>query len=312
MSAWFYIQNTITGHVISASRLIEETGVDAVRSQVHVYPCHQTDAELWQWDGQYIRNKATSLVLDVRKGRLRLIEDTDICLYPAKPLDQAHNQLWGTATASHPSGQWICSLSYKDWVLMQVNDKLVLYPHEPTLDDPDHANVWQWIPQDEWISTGAAAASSASATNHYPIAASTTNHQAMPNLSTSADTIESEFPPQGLSPAKRGSQGSVHLPGYSIDQFKDYHDRLYIDHDAQLSDKAMSMAIAYHTWSHQMLDPIREMDDEDALKDKLLMEAQRQAKTMLLTTEPHHHKEDTVINLTTRYVNQLYEQKVSP
>ncbi|ORX54389.1 hypothetical protein DM01DRAFT_1335535 [Hesseltinella vesiculosa] len=281
MSSWFYIQNTITGQVISASKLIDENGLDPQRSQVHIYPCRQVDAELWAWDGPFIRNKATDLVLDVRKGRLRLIEDTEICLYPAKNLDQAQNQQWTTV------GHCIHAVAFKDWVLMQVDDKLVLYPHEPSLFDPDHANTWQWVPEQEW----------SSATYTTPVT--------MPALSSSADTLDSDFP-KGLTPAKRGSQGSVHTV-HSLDHFKDFHDRLFIEHDAHLSDKAMSMAIAYHTWSNTTLQPIQENESEG--RDQLLEHAQQQVKSML-TQDQHHHKEDTVLHLTTKYIHQLCDNKI--
>lgn len=68
-NTWFYIQSVKTSHVVSASRHIQSGEMEATRSQVHVYPPLQTDDELWTWAGQFIRNKATGLVLDIRKGK---------------------------------------------------------------------------------------------------------------------------------------------------------------------------------------------------------------------------------------------------
>lgn len=72
-STWFYIQSTRTKHVISACRRIPLEGLVPSRTQVHVYPSLQKDEELWSWDGHFIRNKATSLVLDIRKGKVKKV-----------------------------------------------------------------------------------------------------------------------------------------------------------------------------------------------------------------------------------------------
>lgn len=64
--SWFYIRSVATGGVITVG---QPDGASAtLRSQVYVCPPERTDDELWQWDGQYLRNKATDLVLDIRKG----------------------------------------------------------------------------------------------------------------------------------------------------------------------------------------------------------------------------------------------------
>ncbi|KAG0187080.1 hypothetical protein DFQ28_006900 [Apophysomyces sp. BC1034] len=134
---WMYIRAISTGNVISAS-----CRGDALRSQVYVHPPKQVDEELWRWEGKYLKNKATGLVLDIRKGRLRLIEDTEICLYEMKPVEEARNQLWGMrddlvdALGRRLPGCIIHSVLHDDWVLdVQVNSadgeaKLILFPYQ--------------------------------------------------------------------------------------------------------------------------------------------------------------------------------------
>jgi hypothetical protein len=74
-------------------------------------------------------------------GRLRLIEDTEICLYHAKPREHASNQQWGIRAAKddygrEKAGYHIYSLSNEEWVIdlnihavgSAEGAKLLLYP----------------------------------------------------------------------------------------------------------------------------------------------------------------------------------------
>lgn len=88
---WFYIKSATLGQVAYVDSNTNDT---TLRSQVYVRSPEKTDDELWCWEGHYLVNKATRLVLDIRKGKLRLIEDTDVCVYSKKPADEASNQLW--------------------------------------------------------------------------------------------------------------------------------------------------------------------------------------------------------------------------
>ncbi|CAO3592402.1 unnamed protein product [Absidia cylindrospora] len=115
---------------------------------------------------------------------------------------------------------------------MQDGDKLLLYPQESM----EPADTWHWIAETSFPATATSATAAATTTEW--------NGPVTPGLSSSS-SFDTDYP-QGLSPAKRGSQGSVSL--YSMDSFKDYHDRLYLEKDQHLSDKALSMAIAYHSW----------------------------------------------------------------
>lgn len=63
---WFYIQQKLTGNVIATSSC--ET---YARSQAVIVKPQYTDNELWCWDNHYLKNKSTSLVLDIRKGKKR-------------------------------------------------------------------------------------------------------------------------------------------------------------------------------------------------------------------------------------------------
>lgn len=63
---WFRIRSELNGYVVAIDRSLPEQ--DLLRSQVYLYPAQRDDFELWHWDGQYLKNKATDLVLDIRKG----------------------------------------------------------------------------------------------------------------------------------------------------------------------------------------------------------------------------------------------------
>ncbi|ORZ15759.1 hypothetical protein BCR42DRAFT_415852 [Absidia repens] len=304
-NAWFYIQSTKTGKVIAVDRHIKSEGLVPLRSQVRVYTPHQTSDELWTWDGQFIRNKATDLVLDIRKGRLRLIEDTEICLYDKKPLDKASNQLWGvrdapatttTPAASpllSPQGKLIYSISNTDWILTQDEGKLLLHPQEPLMP----YDTWDWIAEDSFIP---------SLSSSPPTTADC--DPATPGLSSSvASSCEFDYHQGGLSPArKRGSQGSVSY--YSMDGFKDCYERLYKENDTHLSDKAISMAVAYDSWlSASTADYIKEKDELGRIQ--LLNQAEQKALDLLSKHHQDHHKE-TILHLTGRYINILLDHKV--
>lgn len=64
---WFYIKSATFGQVVSVDSNANEN--DTLRSQVYVRPPEKTDDELWCWEGRYLVNKSSRLVLDIRKGR---------------------------------------------------------------------------------------------------------------------------------------------------------------------------------------------------------------------------------------------------
>lgn len=62
---WFYIKSATLGQVVYVDSNTNDT---TLRSQVYVRSPEKTDDELWCWEGHYLVNKATRLVLDIRKG----------------------------------------------------------------------------------------------------------------------------------------------------------------------------------------------------------------------------------------------------
>jgi hypothetical protein len=63
VNEWFYIRSISTGNVVTANPK------EAVaRAQVIVTKPALNDLELWSWKGEFLSNKATGLVLDIRKG----------------------------------------------------------------------------------------------------------------------------------------------------------------------------------------------------------------------------------------------------
>jgi hypothetical protein len=59
---WFYIRSISSGNVITAKDTL-------LRSQVFITKPTLNDSELWSWKGQFLVNKASGLVLDIRKGK---------------------------------------------------------------------------------------------------------------------------------------------------------------------------------------------------------------------------------------------------
>ncbi|KAI9488476.1 hypothetical protein BDB00DRAFT_39413 [Zychaea mexicana] len=145
---WFYIKSASSDNVVSAAKVATDDE-PLMRSQVYVCSPRHVDEEQWCWDGQHLVNKATELVLDIRKGRLRLIEDTDICIYSKKPEDEALNQRW-SVQCDDPNipTYYICSQSNSGWVLdirtghQSGDQKLILSPHQ-TIDKENQ--LWVFV-----------------------------------------------------------------------------------------------------------------------------------------------------------------------
>jgi hypothetical protein len=71
-TSWFYIKHSSTEKVIACCTSDIKKG-NCARSQVVVIKSQYTDNELWCWDNHCLRNKATGLVLDIRKGNAYII-----------------------------------------------------------------------------------------------------------------------------------------------------------------------------------------------------------------------------------------------
>ncbi|KAI8987278.1 hypothetical protein BDF20DRAFT_832229 [Mycotypha africana] len=173
---WFYIQHKASNKVIAVNKEEQEP----LRSQALVREIEYNDYELWTWDEHYLKNKKTGLVLDIRKGILRLIEDTDICLFHKKPIDNAQNQLWAVKQKQenasieyqHPlvrpssnnsissagggggggggsGGLMIHPLGNSDWVLDVDSDerKLILFPYD--YNQTLRRQTWEFIPEND-------------------------------------------------------------------------------------------------------------------------------------------------------------------
>lgn len=74
-NTWFYIKHSSTYKVIASccGSICDITKGDCARSQVVVTKPQYTDNELWCWEGHYLKNKSTGLVLDIRKGILIIL-----------------------------------------------------------------------------------------------------------------------------------------------------------------------------------------------------------------------------------------------
>lgn len=336
-NGWFYIRSTSTGNVISASTNTK----DLLRSQVMVTPATLSDHELWCWKGQFIANKANDMVLDIRKGRLRLIEDTEICLYNAKPLDEAHNQLWAVredavdAYGKRLPGCYIYSLCSNEWVLdvqpvENDNQKLVLFPLQPIDNDNQR---WLFVPEGELDLTVPIAETLAQASNrNISPSASTTSYFSSTSandmiitppgsITSSPDypsmTVSDKEYPQGLTPAKRGSHSAI----FSMETFKEYHNRVYKSQEHNVSDKGIAMASAYHIFQNWKLDQISNdimtgfpLSSSGEIRSRLQLLTQNEVSKLLLNQEmyPNNNKENAA-TLSSRLITQLYDQTpISP
>ncbi|KAG1146443.1 hypothetical protein G6F37_004675 [Rhizopus arrhizus] len=309
---YFYIRSVSTGNVVCSVK-----DQDPLRSQVMVAPPTLSDSELWYWKDQFIFNKANDLVLDIRKGRLRLIEDTEICLYHPKPLEEAHNQLWGIrsdavdAYGKRMEGSYIYSLASNEWVLdIQVaennSQKLVLFPLQPIDNDNQR---WLIVPE------GKLELTKNSETSYFSLEQDTIN---TPPPSTTpsptypfSSTDVNQFP-QGLTPAKRGSHSAI----FSIEAFKDYHNRVYGSQEANISDKGIAMATAYHIFQNWKLDQIAHdfISISGDVRSRLQLLTQKEVSKLLSNSAlySNNHKENT-ISLSSRLIIQLYDQTpISP
>lgn len=319
---YFYIRSTSTGNVISAPTNTN----DLLRSQVMVTPPTLSDYELWCWKGQFLSNKSNNLVLDIRKGRLRLIEDTEICLYNPKPLDEAHNQLWSVredavdAYGRPLPGSYIYSLCTNEWVLdvqptENSNQKLVLFPLQP-IDNENQR--WIFVPEGELdVTIPLKETLSMSQTGSYFSPMNDTIITPPGSVSSSpATTIDNEYP-QGLTPAKRGSHSAI----FSMETFKDYHHRVYVSQEPNVSDKGIAMASAYHIFQNWKLDQISNdimsdfpLSPSGEIRARLQSLSQNETSKILSNDSLYsNNSKENASTLAGRLIAQLYDQTpVSP
>ncbi|KAI8141689.1 hypothetical protein BJV82DRAFT_645302 [Fennellomyces sp. T-0311] len=287
-----------------------------------VAPPKRTDSELWRWDSQFLRNKANGLVLDIRKGRLRLIQETEICLYSSKPEKEAHNQLWGVrdgeldAFGRQQPGSVIYSLSNDDWVLdIHANpdgpaSKLILFPYQ-SMDN--ESQQWTFIGENQSAlldePAGSAMFNTFSTSTMNPTPSSSASSSPVADFTASAEHFA-----HGLSPAKRGSQSSVTL--VSIEAYRECHHMVYLERNPRLSDKAIAMAAAYETWQKWNQERVSSLDNPDRpqfhevdkIRACLQSTAQSEAARIYDECDQLSNHKETAQGLASRLVIQLYEQ----
>jgi hypothetical protein len=163
-------------------------------------------------------------------------------MYSEKPLEDAHNQLWGVrddivdAYGKRLAGSYIYSLCSNEWVLdiqtvsgssdgedqqdeQEQNEKLVLFPLQP-IDNENQR--WIFVPEGQLDLTVPIKDILMGSKNSY------FSESMTPPVSASSSPAYDAYEfPRGLTPAKRGSHSSI----YSIDSFKDYHKRIYESHE---------------------------------------------------------------------------------
>jgi hypothetical protein len=152
-----------------------------------------------------------------------LIEDTEICLYHAKPQENALNQQWAVRTAMNernkePAGHFIYSLSNEEWVIdLDIHAvgsvegaKLVLYPAK-TFDSVNQQ--WEFIDIDAETDVNSQGVTSRRSSLQYR---------------EIVDNIVSE--------SRRCSQSSTgsHSSDMSMEALKECHNRAYLENDPHL------------------------------------------------------------------------------
>jgi hypothetical protein len=171
---WFSVKHILTNKVMSSCDMLQ--GGISIESPVIVTKPQHNDNELWRWAGQQLENKSTGLVLDIHEGlyfpswceirsdrfligKLRAIEDTEICLCYKKPPEDAHSQMWGIQTSNTSDlftrrfsqvdsiGKTIYSISNSDWVLdvCPNSQKVILFPQDPL--ESSLQQKWEFIPE---------------------------------------------------------------------------------------------------------------------------------------------------------------------
>lgn len=293
---WFRIRSELNGFVIAIDRSLPKQ--DLLRSQVYLYPAQRDDFELWHWDGQYLKNKATDLVLDIRKGRLRLIEDTEICLFTPKPKEKALNQRWSTRQCTDDLGReqpgcFVCSLCNDEWVLevqhasSAQHPKLLIFPAR----DFDNENQrWVFEPADSIPDTQC-------------------NEADLAQLDTTLDSQEA-------SPSKRGSNSSVGS-GSSVEAFKEAHMLIYLEHQPHVSDKTIGMAAAYQAlqqWKLQQVEAMAAFDSKSINSStpiqKLLQDiAEKEAMLIYERCDQLNNNPQVAQSLAAMLVLKLHEQQ---
>jgi hypothetical protein len=178
-------------------------------------------------------------------GRLRLIEDTEICVFTPKPKEMALNQRWTTRQCTDDLGRdqtgcFVCSISNDEWVLevqhaSEQHAKLLIFPAR----DFDNENQrWEFEPADSIPDTLSCLV-------------------ALTQLDTTPISREA-------SPSKRGSSSSVGS-GSSVEAFKEAHMLIYLEHQPHVSDKTIGMAAAYQAlqqWKLQQVEAMAAFDSK--------------------------------------------------
>ncbi|KAG2187867.1 hypothetical protein INT44_000617 [Umbelopsis vinacea] len=295
---WFRMRSLFNGYVVTIDRSLINNTSELVRSQVYLCPAQNDAYELWQWDGQYLINKATKLVLDIRKGRLRLIEDTEICLYTPKPAEKAMNQRWTTRQCTDDLGReqngiFICSLSNDEWVLdvqhthASQNPKLLLYPAK---DFDNESQLWEFE------------------------AADYMSENIPSSVSSSIDQLDISV--REISPSKRGSNSSIGSGG-NVEAFKEAHMMVYLEHQPHVSDKTIGMAAAYQAlqqWKLQQVEALTTFDNMASdewcmIQKRLQLLAENEAALIYQRCDQLNNNPQTAESLAAMLVLKLYEQQ---
>ncbi|ORX58286.1 hypothetical protein DM01DRAFT_1405899 [Hesseltinella vesiculosa] len=287
-------------------------------------------------DGSFLLNKGNQLVLDIRKGRLRMMEDTEICVHSKKEgMAEARVQQWGTRPCTDEfgrkqAGQAIYSLANEEWVLdIGATDesgyhKLVLFPSQTV--DNDHQR-WDLLPSVDASLLPMDSSLSSSLDTSLPTTPSSSLDPSQPSVldaqsyhefstasrsSSSADLGGIDFP-YGLMPAKRASQSSS--SGTSLSVFKESHYQVYsfVASPSSIppSDKQVAMAAAYETWRWWREQPDMSEAKQQEARTTLLSMARTEVLKLLGNASNHTHNQQNVLTLASRYVVQLLDQTMS-
>ncbi|KAL7311652.1 hypothetical protein PS15m_009386 [Mucor circinelloides] len=173
----------------------------------------------------YFRSQHLEELTIVNTGKIRFMEDTEICLYDKKSVEDSQNQLWAVQAEFQPTehplvrrrssqktpiGSVIYSVAKSDWVLDVCTEgqKLILFPYN---QDLSHQQRWLFIPEKEMILTeeptslfGNNKVDTSSAA-YYSTPISSSSFSSSNSSSYSIDSTEFAY---GLTPAKRCSSQS--------------------------------------------------------------------------------------------------------
>ncbi|RUP48468.1 hypothetical protein BC936DRAFT_144529 [Jimgerdemannia flammicorona] len=312
---YFYIKSIANGYVITQdpSNLDPPAKLITCQQTFESPACH---LQLWRWDGDFLVNKATEYVIDIYKGRLRVIEDTELVACFRKG-ENANNQRWGVEAArdqrNRPEeGSYLYLLANSDWVIdvketgTDEGAKVIAYQRKPFDNDNQK---WEFEPAEPEYPVGSMSPVNRLSGEFDESYAGWGD--AIDRVVLTDDKME-EIRSKRRSNTSNGSVSSI-MGGQgmpTMEFIKEAYQRAYLDHTPHL--RLIAAAAAYHalqTWTLQLVEEIRvHPDPVHAKKELAEIAAVEAARVYELSDQLGTHLEKAQA-MAGAIVHKLYEQQ---